>query len=45
MGEDVLTMHEEKQALFDEEDHFNFCNDSNEEMVELRRWLMHEHEA
>ncbi len=28
-------MHEEKHALFDEEDHLNSSNDSNENMEEL----------
>jgi hypothetical protein len=35
VGEDALAMHEEKHALFDEEDHLNSSNDSNENMEEL----------
>jgi hypothetical protein len=35
MGKDALTIHEEKHALFDEENHFDFFNDSNEDMEEL----------
>lgn len=35
MGKDALTIHEEKYALFDEENHSDFFNDSNEDMEEL----------
>lgn len=34
-GEDALVMHEEKHVLFDEENHSNSFNDSDEDMEEL----------
>ncbi len=35
MGKDALTIHEDKHALFDEKNHSNFSNDSDEDMEEL----------
>ncbi len=35
MEEDVLIVHEEKHALFGEEDHYDSSNDFDEEMEKL----------
>lgn len=35
MGKHASTMHEEKQTLSNEEDHFDSSNDSNEDIEEL----------